>query len=208
MNITIKSKNKILLATAEMGFGHLRALHPLEETLESKLVVLGQNDGSSTFEKRIWKISLTLYESISRFKKFPILGPTIYSMMNGLLAIPHPESKASRVEKSFAYWLLERFIGLGLCKGLQKKLKSRQSLVTSFYAPVIALSKRVDLTVFCQICDSDLSRVWVAKNPVRNNTQYLVPCAKAAERLLKYGVQNTYCIQRPIQMSQAFFLDI
>ncbi|RPH32439.1 MAG: hypothetical protein EHM93_09290 [Bacteroidales bacterium] len=190
MKTMIHLQKEIVLATAEMGFGHIRALYPLEETLECKLVVLGQNDGSNNFEKRIWKISLTLYESISRFKKFPILGPIVYSMMNGLLAIPHPERKATRVEKTFAYWLLERFIGLGLCKGLQKKLKSRQYLVTSFYAPVIALSKRTDLTVFCQICDSDLSRVWVAKNPVRNNTQYLVPCTKAAERLLKYGVQS------------------
>ena len=191
MNISIESKNKVLIATAEMGFGHLRALYPLEETFESKLIVLGQNDGSNPFEKRIWKISLTLYESISRFKKFPILGPIVYSMMNGLLAIPHPESRATKIEKSFAYWLLERFIWLGLCKGLQKKLKSRQYLITSFYAPVIALSKRTDLTVFCQICDSDLSRVWVAKNPVKNNTQYLAPCTKAVERLLKYGVQRS-----------------
>lgn len=191
MDISKKSKNNILLATAEMGFGHLRALYPLEKTFESKLVILGQTDGSSTFEKRLWKTSLTLYESISRFKKFPILGPIVYSMMNGLLAIPNPKSKVKKVEKSFAYWLLERFIRLGLCKGLQKKLESKQYVVTSFYAPVIALSKQPDLTVFCQICDSDLSRVWVAKNPIKNNTQYLVPCTKAAERLLMYGVQNS-----------------
>ena len=91
------NNDDITLATAEMGFGHLRALYPLEEQFKSKMLILGQTDGSNKFEKRLWRTSLNLYELISRFKKIPVLGPIVYSMMNGLLAIPKPNQKIKKL---------------------------------------------------------------------------------------------------------------
>ena len=48
-------KKQVILATAEMGFGHLRALYPFCNTQQYKLIVLGQTDGSKTSERILWK---------------------------------------------------------------------------------------------------------------------------------------------------------
>jgi hypothetical protein len=41
---------------------------------------------------------------------------------------------------------------------------------------------------YCIICDSDLNRVWVAKEPWESKIYYFAPCGKAAQRLQSYGV--------------------
>ena len=56
--------NEILLVTAEMGLGHLRALKPLEEKLEEKILVFGQTASSSKRERFIWKMSLRSYDVV------------------------------------------------------------------------------------------------------------------------------------------------
>lgn len=184
------SKKQVLLTTAEMGYGHLRALYPFSEIQGYRLVILGQTDCSKSIEKKFWKFALKIYEVVSRVKSFPLLGWLAFRLMNNLLSIPPRNKDIKRYRKSFSFWLLERFIRMGLCNGLINEIVDNHSLVfTSFYAPVIALSKRMDIQVYCQICDSDLSRVWVADVPVNNSTHYFVPCSRATERLLSYGVE-------------------
>jgi hypothetical protein len=182
-------KKQVLLATAEMGNGHLRALHPFTEIPEYRLIVLGQTDSSKSREKSFWKFTLKLYEVVSRFKNFPLLGWLAFGIMNNFLSIPPRNKKVKRYRKTLSFWLLERFIEMGLCQGLGNEISDNHPLVfTSFYAPVIALSKRTDVMIYCQICDSDLSRVWVADAPGNSRTHYFVPCNRATERLLSYGV--------------------
>ncbi len=181
---------QVLLTTAEMGYGHLRALYPFTEIPEYKLVILGQTDGSKPFEKRVWRIGLIMYESASRFKDFPVLGWVVFSLMNGFLRIPPRNKHVKSKRRSFPFWLLEQFIKMGLVDGLKNELKNKQkSLLTSFYAPVIALSGTENVNVYCQICDADLSRVWVARYPKNDNTRYFAPCKSAVIRLRQYGVR-------------------
>ncbi|NOU18561.1 MAG: hypothetical protein HOO91_13480 [Bacteroidales bacterium] len=183
------SKKQVLLTTAEMGYGHLRALYPFFEMQGYRLVILGQTDCSKSAEKKFWKFTLKTYEVVSRIKCFPLLGWLAFGLMNNLLSIPPRNKEMKKHRKSFSFWLLERIIGMGLCKGLINEIVDNHSLVfTSFYAPVIALSKIRDVQVYCQICDSDLSRVWVADAPYNSSTHYFVPCNRATERLLSYGV--------------------
>jgi len=42
--------------------------------------------------------------------------------------------------------------------------------------------------IFCIICDADINRVWVAKQPWESRINYFAPCGKAAQRLRSYGV--------------------
>jgi hypothetical protein len=185
------SKKEVLLATAEMGYGHLRALYPFREIAGYRFVILGQTDRSKKIEKVLWKAILKMYETVSRLRKFPLIGWLLFGIMNKLLSIPSRKEKQKNVDKSFSFWLLERFIGIGLCKGIQNELhEGRNILMTSFYVPVIALSKRKDVKIYCQICDSDLSSVWVIRNSEVNRTHYFAPCQKAINRLLSYGVQH------------------
>lgn len=182
--------NQILLATAEMGYGHLRALHPFTEIPEYELVVLGQTDGSKPFEKKVWRIALRMYESASRLKNIPVLGWIVFSLMNGFLKIPPKNKHLKSHRRSFPFWLLERFINMGLCEGIKTELKNNQKpLLTSFYAPVIALSRTENNRIYCQICDADLSRVWVARYPKNDKTHYFAPCKSAVIRLRQYGVR-------------------
>jgi hypothetical protein len=42
--------------------------------------------------------------------------------------------------------------------------------------------------IYCIICDADLNRVWVAKQPWESRINYFAPCGRAAQRLRAYGV--------------------
>jgi hypothetical protein len=90
---------------------------------------------------------------------------------------------------TFQVNLLESLIEKGLCKGmLEKTVTKNLPVVTSFYASAIASDKKGFNKVFCIICDADINRVWVAKDPWESKIEYFAPCGKAAQRLKAYGV--------------------
>jgi hypothetical protein len=180
----------IIVATAEMGYGHLRALYPFANKQEYKFIILGQTDNSQITERKLWRFILKLYETVSKIKDFPFIGWLMYYLMNRLLSIPPKNSNHYIFDKVFAFWMLERLFKIGLCKAIQNEvINGPKILFTSFYAPVIALSKQKNVLIYCQICDSDLSRVWVPRNPVNSNIHYFAPCQSSVDRLLIYGVR-------------------
>ena len=61
-------------------------------------------------------------------------------------------------------------------------------LITSFYASAVAADMDGYDRIYCIICDADLNRVWVAKEPWESRIDYFAPCGKAAQRLKAYGV--------------------
>ena len=61
-------------------------------------------------------------------------------------------------------------------------------MLTSFYVPAIAADVSGYDQIYCVICDADLNRVWVAKEPWDSQINYFAPCGKAAQRLKSYGV--------------------
>jgi hypothetical protein len=73
---------------------------------------------------------------------------------------------------------------------LDKTSTRNLPLITSFYASAIASDKKGFNKVFCIICDADINRVWVAKDPWESKIEYFAPCGKAAQRLKAYGVPD------------------
>jgi hypothetical protein len=63
-------------------------------------------------------------------------------------------------------------------------------LITSFYASAVAADKKGFNKVYCIICDADINRVWVAKDPWESKIEYFAPCGKSAQRLKAYGVPD------------------
>ena len=63
-------------------------------------------------------------------------------------------------------------------------------VVTSFYATAVAADMKGFNSVYCIVCDADINRVWVAKEPWESKIEYFAPCGKAAQRLKAYGVQE------------------
>jgi hypothetical protein len=180
---------KAWVVAADMGYGHQRAVYPLRKIAEDHVIVVGKNDAASKTEKQLWSRLLAGYGAISRARSIPIVGKQIFQMLDSLLHIPsfYPSRNLSR--PTFQVELLNSLIRQGLCAGMLDYVASKHlPIVTSFFAPAIAADMRGTHRVYCIICDADLNRVWVAREPWESRISYFAPCGKAAQRLKAYGV--------------------
>jgi len=177
------------VVSADMGYGHQRAVFPLKGIAKDGFITVGKNDGSTAKEQKSWKRLLNAYESFSRSRGIPFVGKPIFAMIDALMHIPkfYPIRNLSR--STYQVDLLETSINSGLCQGLMGKISTGQlPLITSYFAPSIAADMRGYEPVYCIICDADINRVWVAKLPWESRINYFAPCGKAAQRLRSYGV--------------------
>jgi hypothetical protein len=177
------------VVAADMGYGHQRAVYPLRTIAEGGIITVGRNDAASRPEKRLWSRMLMAYEGISRARSIPVVGKPIFGILDTLLRIPsfYPIRNLSR--STFQVDLLTSFVEKGLCQGMLDRIVTQDiPMVTSFFAPAIAADKKTSHRVFCIICDADLNRVWVARDPWESRISYFAPCGKAAQRLRAYGV--------------------
>jgi hypothetical protein len=184
-------ETKTWLVTADMGYGHQRAVYPLRNLAEEKIIIAGDTENTLASEKKLWKRTLTLYELMSRAKGIPIIGGPVFSLLDSLLHIPsfYPMRNLSRTTLQVNF--LESSIKKGLCSGVLAKVKQKHlPIVTSFYAPAIAADIKGYDPIYCIICDADLNRVWVAKQPWESRIIYFAPCGKAVQRLKAYGVSD------------------
>ncbi len=186
-----EEKKKAWVVTADMGYGHQRAVHPLEEIAEDGIITVGASDESTPDEKKLWKRLLNGYELFSRARSIPIIGKPIFGILDSMLHIPSFYPMRDLSTSTFQVSTLLSFINKGLCSGMMEKIsKKHLPLVTSFYAPAITADLKGYDKIYCIICDADLNRVWVAKNPWDSRVNYFAPCGKAAQRLKAYGVSE------------------
>jgi hypothetical protein len=180
---------KAWVVSANMGYGHMRAVHPLKDIAEGDIILAGANDTDSAYEKILWARMIRLYEFLSRAKGIPFIGNPVFNILDSFLRIPSFYPMRNLSNRTLQVNLLESSIKKGLCAGILKKIHTKHlPLVTSFFAPAIAADMDGYDGIFCIICDADLNRVWVAKEPWESRIIYFAPCGKAAQRLLAYGV--------------------
>jgi len=182
-------RGKIWLVSAKMGYGHLRAVYPLEGLAREGVISVGDDDDTNASERKLWRRILYFYELLSRAKGFPFIGKYLFNILDFFLRIPsfYPNRDLSR--STFQVKMLSSSIRKGLCQGLIEKIKQSQvPLVTSFYAPAIAADMDGYGKIYCIICDTDLNRVWVAQDPWESRIEYFAPTGRAARRLKAYGV--------------------
>jgi hypothetical protein len=187
----LDTKVKAWVVSANMGYGHLRAVYPLREIAEEKVILVGANDEITPAEKKLWQRMIRVYEFLSRAKGIPFIGNPVFNILDTFLYIPsfYPMRNLSR--RTFQVNLLESSIKKGLCSGMLKKIHTKHlPLVTSYFAPAIAADMNGYDGIFCIVCDADLNRVWVAPEPWESRIMYFAPCGKAAQRLRNYGVNN------------------
>jgi hypothetical protein len=181
--------NKAWIVAANMGYGHQRAVYPLRDIAEDGIITVGFSEAVSKSEKKLWKRLLNAYEFFSRAKGFPIIGPPLFSMLDSLMRIPSFYPMRNLSSSTFQVNLLESFIEKGLGKGMLDTISTKNlPLITSFYASAVAADKKGFNKIYCIICDADINRVWVAKQPWESRIEYFAPCGKAAQRLKAYGV--------------------
>ena len=155
------------VATADMGYGHQRAVHPLSIIAKEGIITMGNNDSTPVKEQKIWRRMLGIYEWISRAKEIPIIGRRLFKLLDIFLEIPPFYPIRNLSKPTFQVYLLKRMVNKGLCQALIEKATTlpHVPIITSFYAPAIATDKSSPNQTYCIICDADLNRVWVAEDP-------------------------------------------
>ncbi len=182
---------KAWVVSANMGYGHQRAVYPLKSIAEEEIITDGFNLAVSQNEEKLWKRVLYMYEFFSRVKGIPIIGNPIFSLLDTILRIPSYYPMRDLSNTTFQVNLLEASINKGLCAGMLEKVATKNlSIITSFYASAIAADMKGFHSIYCVVCDADINRVWVAKEPWESRVNYFAPCGKAAQRLKSYGVSN------------------
>jgi hypothetical protein len=182
-------RKKAWVVSADMGYGHQRAVDPLRGIAEGGIISVGKNDSAPGPEKRLWARMLAIYEGFSRARSLPFIGKPLFGILERFLYIPSYYPIRNLSSSTFQVNLLASFIRQGLCSGMLETIRSRQlPLITSFYAPAVAADMQGYERIYCIICDADINRVWVAKEPWESRISYFAPCGKAAQRLQAYGV--------------------
>lgn len=199
--VPAKQPPQAWVVSADMGYGHQRAVYPLRDFAFEGLITVGSMQDISPSEKKLWKRMLGVYEFFSRVNSIPLIGKPLFGLLDTLLFIPsyYPMRNLSR--PNFQLRRLVAGIKGGLCSGMIEKISTRHlPVITSFYAPAIAADMAGHDDIYCIICDADLNRVWVAEQPWESRIKYFAPCGKAAQRLRTYGVpdNNIYITGFPL----------
>ncbi len=168
-----------------MGYGHLRAGAAVAERLGVDLAEVDRAPWVEPWEERLWRRSRLAYEWMSRLATVP--GRPAAPLLAAMTRLPPAGEGASGGR--WACRSLDRLIRRGLGARLAESLGGDgRALVSTFYAPALAVARRGLAPVACVVTDSDLHRVWVAAEPDARRVLYLAPSASAARRLVAYGV--------------------
>lgn len=178
-----------LVASVEMGYGHLRAAWSLARALGAPLLRADRPPLAGPDEERLWSTSRRFYEGVSRASQLPLLGAPFRPLLQGVTSIPplHPLRDLS--SSNLTVTGLERLVRRGLGRGLVARLRETGApLLTTYFATAVAADLGGCPRVFCVATDVDLARAWVSRNPAASRIHYLVPSRRARRRLISYGV--------------------
>jgi hypothetical protein len=85
---------------------------------------------------------------------------------------------------------LDRLIGRGFGSSVIEHTHNRDDLplLTTFFAIALAADCQGRKNVFCVVTDTDVNRIWAAREPAKSRIHYLAPTPLNRQRLLAYGV--------------------
>jgi hypothetical protein len=178
-----------VVASVEMGYGHLRPAHALASALGTDVLNVDQPPLVAPEELRLWRASRRFYEITSRASQIPFAGAPLRSLLDSMTSIPHLHPQRDLSAPNLQVRSLQRFIEKGLGRGLVDFLKSNCSpLLTTFFAPAISADFHGCSPVYCVVTDVDINRTWVPLHPQRSKIVYLTPSRRAIHRLHAYGI--------------------
>jgi hypothetical protein len=187
--MSLEASNPPVVASVEMGYGHLRAARPIAEALGSQVLHVDRDPLAGPEERRLWQRVRRAYEWTSRISQTPGLGAPLRWVFDRITDIPHLYPYRDLSAPTRGALELERLFRRGLGEGLVAMLRSTGApLVTTFYSPALAAARAGLDRVYCVVTDTDINRVWAPLEPGRTAIHYLVPSQRAARRLRSYGV--------------------
>ncbi|PIT86190.1 MAG: hypothetical protein COU33_04550 [Candidatus Magasanikbacteria bacterium CG10_big_fil_rev_8_21_14_0_10_43_6] len=182
-----------------MGYGHQRAAYPLKDIAACPVGCTPNSDniinansyaGIPHGDKSTWENSRSAYEFISRLKKLPLVGESIFDAMDYFQRIkpfyPARDLSAPTMQLTSIYRLIKKGWGKHLIDMLNK---NPLPMVTSFFVPAFFADEHGYKGEIYAICtDTDISRAWAPLHPKKSRINYLVPNKRVRERLKLYGV--------------------
>ena len=184
--------NNTYVVSVNMGYGHERAAYGLRDLAYGGIITANAYPGIPEKDKKLWADTRSMYEFISRLKPIPFFGDLIFSAMDYMQRIQsfYPRRDLSRPTAQVlqTYYFIEK---LGLCKHLIEKLaKNPKPLICTFF--MVAFAAEVydyPGDIYLVVCDADMARAWVAKDPKKSRIKYFAPNGRVVERLKLYGVR-------------------
>lgn len=179
--------------SVNMGYGHERAAYALRDLADGGVITANDYEGIPTKDKKLWNDSRRLYELISRLKPIPFIGDTAFEVMDRMQRIapfyPRRDLSSPSLQIHQTYYFIEK---LGLCKHLIEKLSLKpKPLICTFFIPAFAAEEfNYPGDIYLQICDADMSRAWVPRDPKKSRIKYFAPNGRVVERLKLYGVKE------------------
>jgi len=189
---TINQEKKAWVIAVDMGYGHQRTAYPLRKfAYGGKVINANHYKGIPQKDKKIWDTMRTSYEFISRFRRIPVIGDKLFSLMDKFQKIIGYYPKRDLSKSNLSGKIIFRNIKKGWGKDLIERLKHHPlPLVTTFFTPAfMAEELNYPNDIYCIICDADLNRAWVAPDPKKSRIKYFAPCTWARDRLKLYGVK-------------------
>jgi hypothetical protein len=191
-----KNENKIAdkawVVCVNMGYGHQRTAYPLKG-FAYKNNIINANDypGIPERDRKIWEESRRFYEAISKFKRVPIIGAGAFAFYDNTFQkiidfYPRRDSAVAPFLTKRTYGLIKKGWGRDL---IERLAKNPMPFVTTFFIPAFMAEEfEYPGEIYLVVCDADVSRQWVAQDPVNSRINYCAPTVRVFERLKLYGV--------------------
>lgn len=182
---------KAWVVTVDMGYGHQRASYPLKDLAYKGIINANTYAGIPDSDQKIWSDSRKTYEAISRFKKVPLIGTLVFYIFDKFQSIkdfyPKRNLSTPNLQGIGSMLLIEK---KDWGKHLIRQLSQNPiPLVTTFFSTAFMANYHdYPGSVYCVICDADISRSWVDVDAKKSQVQYFAPCNRVRERLQLYGV--------------------
>ena len=199
------------VVTVDMGYGHQRAAYPLKdiamclpnmESGESNIITANSYPGIPLVDRQRWEGGRSVYETISRMKKLPIVGKYIFGLLDYFQRIepfyPKRDLSFPTSQVKQQYRMIRRGWGKDLIDRLNKK---PLPLITSFFTVAFfAEEHEYKGDIYCLCTDTDINRAWAPYNSRESRIKYFAPNKRVKERLILYGVmpENIYVTGFPL----------
>ncbi|MBU0660771.1 hypothetical protein KKG22_01170 [Patescibacteria group bacterium] len=197
-----KTYSHAYVVTVDMGYGHQRAAYPLKDIAiapdcipvdaDHKIINANNYAGIPTLDRNRWEGGKTLYETVSRMKKLPLIGKPIFDFMDYLQRIEPFYPKRDLSKPSAQLKQIYRMIGRGWGRDLITKLNEEPlPFITTFFTPAFFAEEHgYKGDIYCLCTDTDVSRAWAPMEPKKSKINYFAPNLRVKERLMCYGVRE------------------
>ena len=184
---------KALIISVTMGYGHQRAAYALKNLdTDGKIITANDYNGIPSQDKGKWEGIRGFYEFASDFKRIPIAGNFVFSLVDLFQIILNFYPIRDLSNPNFPLRRLFSFINNGWGRDLIEKNKQKDvPLITTHITPAFMAEKfGYPGDIYCVICDADISRAWVSLKPEESKIKYFASNRRTVERLKCYGVKE------------------